>query len=72
MMINRDPIKKSTVASAMALYGTLGGLLLNCKRGNILYLINTQTAFYSSVSFHTQILNWTGKFSLTHNVQQLM
>ncbi len=31
MMINREPIKKRTVASAMALYGTLGGLLLNCR-----------------------------------------
>lgn len=33
MMISREPIKKRTVARAMALYGTLGGLLLNCRRG---------------------------------------
>lgn len=29
MVINREPIKKRTVASAMALYGTFGGLFLN-------------------------------------------
>lgn len=38
MMIKREPIRKSTVASAMALYGTLGGLLLNCKGRGILHL----------------------------------
>lgn len=31
MMINREPIIKRTVARAMALYGTLGGLFLNCR-----------------------------------------
>lgn len=37
MMINREPIKKRTVASAMALYGTLGGLRLNCKGGEMFH-----------------------------------
>lgn len=37
MMINREPIKKRTVARAMALYGTLGGLLLNCNGGEIFH-----------------------------------
>lgn len=36
MMINREPITKRTVARAMALYGTLGGLFLNC-RGEIVH-----------------------------------
>lgn len=31
MMMSREPIKKRTVAKAMALYGTLGGLFLNCR-----------------------------------------
>lgn len=30
MTINKEPIKKRNVASAIALYGTFGGLLLNC------------------------------------------
>lgn len=31
MMMSREPIKKRTVAKAMALYGTFGGLFLNCR-----------------------------------------
>lgn len=58
MMINRDPIKKSTVASAMALYGTLGGLLLNCKRGNMLYLIKHRRLLIAVPVFAKY---WTGQ-----------
>ena len=32
MIMRKAPIKNSTVASAMALYGILGGLFLNWKR----------------------------------------
>ena len=35
MVISREPIKKRAVANAMALYGTLGGLFLNCGIQNI-------------------------------------
>lgn len=31
MTMSREPIKKRTVAKAMALYGTFGGLFLNCR-----------------------------------------
>lgn len=31
IMMSREPIKKRTVAKAMALYGTFGGLFLNCR-----------------------------------------
>lgn len=40
MMMSREPITKRPVARAMALYGTLGGLFLNCRGGEIFWGIN--------------------------------
>lgn len=61
MMIKREPIKKSTVASAIALYGTLGGLLLNWRKKEIDFFFKNFTATHNYT-------DWTGQSDLAHIV----
>lgn len=63
-MINKEPIRKRNIARAIALYGTFGGLFLNCetniKQVKQKTLINIYGALKSqrALKYFQEVIYW--------------
>lgn len=63
-MINKEPIRNRNIARAIALYGTFGGLFLNCetnmKQIKHKTLINIYVALKSqrALKHFQEVINW--------------